>query len=421
MLNPRLFGEQLRRAHEHDEAAAAPAEARSFAPRSAEPASPWSASAVWPKSWEEIAPEAFIRAPDGVAEVVPANDPMPAELALNRALIVIPCLNEADVIERVIQRVLDDDGLVEPLVLVADGGSTDGSREIVSDMAARDSRVRLLPNPGRLQSAGVNLAARLMGEDRPWLVRVDAHADYPRNYASTLISEARRTGAQAVVVAMETRGATPFQRAAAAAQNSRLGTGGAAHRLRASCGWVDHGHHALFNRCAFDALGGYDESFSHNEDAEFDIRLGAEGGRIWLTDKARIVYHPRRTPRALWKQYFSYGRGRARTVLKHYAPLKVRQALPLAVAPAAVLLTAAPLFWPLGVPALVWAVASLGYGAALALKGRDPAVVLSGPAAMIMHLAWSSGFWTQLVRRFAGLFSGRPPAKRAARSAQAAR
>ncbi|MDB5418388.1 MAG: succinoglycan biosynthesis protein, partial [Phenylobacterium sp.] len=277
--------------------------------------------------------------------------------------------------------------------------------------------VQLLPNPGRLQSAGVNLAAR-MAEDRPWLVRIDAHADYPKTYVSTLIEEARRTGAHSVVVTMETRGQGGFQRAVAAAQNSRLGTGGAAHRIGADAGWVDHGHHALFSREAFQRIGGYDESFSHNEDAELDLRLTQEGAKIWLTDKTRIVYHPRRTPGALWKQYVSYGKGRARTVLKHHTPLKMRQALPLAVAPAVLGALAAPLYGPLIVPALIWTVAALTYGLALGAKRRDPAVLLAGPAAMIMHLGWSLGFWLQLASWLVRL--GRRRAERGLRTASVA-
>jgi succinoglycan biosynthesis protein ExoA len=242
----------------------------------------------------------------------------------------------------------------------------------------------------------------MTGEGRSWLVRVDAHADYPRNYASTLIAEARRTGAASVVVAMDTKGEAGFQRAVAAAQNSVLGAGGSAHRSEGHSGWVDHGHHALFSLEAFQAVGGYDETFSHNEDAELDLRLAQDGGRIWLTDKVRIGYHPRSAPAPLAKQYFSYGKGRARTVLKHYQPLKVRQALPLAVAPAALSMVGGLLFWPLAIPALVWAVAALGYGLFLAARKRDAATVMSGPAAMIMHLAWSAGFWAQLIAAVAG-------------------
>jgi succinoglycan biosynthesis protein ExoA len=366
-----------------------PVEPRSFAPGKREGGG--DAPIGWPTAWEALQADQFIRLPAAAQEPAGAADPR------RRALIVIPTLNEARVIGRVVARVLEDDGLVDPLVVVADGGSTDATREIVQDIARRDPRVRLIDNPGRLQSAGLNLAAAAIAGDRPWLVRVDAHADYPPNYASSLIAEALSTGASSVVVSMDTVGESGFQRAVAAAQNSLLGTGGSAHRLASEGQWVDHGHHALFDLGAFEAIGGYDESFSHNEDAELDLRLIKQGGRIWLTDKVRIGYHPRRTPGALWKQYFSYGKGRARTVLKHYTPLKLRQALPLAVVPAALNALFAPLYWPLALPALVWALTALSFGVVLAARRREACVLLSGPAAMIMHLAWSAGFWTQLL------------------------
>jgi succinoglycan biosynthesis protein ExoA len=372
-------------------------EPRSFAPPDVRARDMGEAPARGPTSGADIDPAALIRLPDAPAELQSRGD------RDARALIVIPCLNEAAVIEGVITRILDDPELVDPLLVVADGGSTDGSDYIVGRVAGRDPRVRLLQNPARLQSAGVNLAARKFGADRPWLVRVDAHAGYPESYVSTLIAEARRTGASSVVVSMDTRGETAFQRATAAAQNSVLGAGGSAHRGEGVADWVDHGHHALFRLAAFEEVGGYDEGFSHNEDAELDVRLAREGGRIWLTDQARIVYHPRAAPGALWRQYFGYGKGRARTVVKHGTRLKLRQALPLAVAPAVALLALAPFLWLLALPALVWASAALGYGVFLGLRSRDGAALMSGPAAMIMHLGWSTGFWLQLLRsRIAG-------------------
>ena len=87
-----------------------------------------------------------------------------------------------------------------------------------------------------------------------------------------------------------------------------------------------------------------------------------------------------------------------RTVLKHHTRLKFRQALPLAVAPVVLLAAAAPWAWPLALPALAWAGLSLAYGLVLGVRRRDAFSSASGVAAMIMHLAWSAGFWAQLLR-----------------------
>lgn len=330
---------------------------------------------------------------DGPVDRRPHND------GRRGVAIVIPCLNEEAVIAEVIRQVLCDTGLEDLVVIVADGGSSDRSVAIVEEIARSDPRVRLLLNAARLQSAGVNLAADTLVKGINWLVRVDAHADYPADYTSILIGEAVQTGADSVVVSMDTRGEAGFQRGVAAAQNSVLGTGGSAHRGAARGQWVDHGHHALFRLAAFREVGGYDESFSHNEDAELDVRLVGASRRIWLTDKVRIGYHPRATASALARQYYGYGRGRARTAFKHHTRLKLRQAAPLVVAPAVLLLLLTPLSSLFVLPALGWATACLAAGWVLSVKQRDEAVLASGLAAMIMHLSWSYGFWSMIPGR----------------------
>ena len=317
-------------------------------------------------------------------------------------LIVIPCLNEAANLPRLLEQLLADAAAGQALIIVADGGSTDASPAIVETFAARSPRVRLLANPDRLQSAGINRAVARFGQDRRWLARVDAHAGYPDAYVSRLVGAAEATGAVSVVTPMNTVGESCFQRAAAAAQNSRIGTGGAAHRSGKAGGWVDHGHHALMSVDAFRRAGGYDEGFSHNEDAELDLRLAADGGRIWMAGDLVLDYHPRASPAALFRQYLNYGRGRAKTVARHKSPLKPRQMLPLAVAPAAGLavlaLLAAPLTpWTLLLagPALAWTLACLLAGVVIGLKLGQRCAAASGAAAMVMHLGWSLGYWRQ--------------------------
>ncbi|WP_075222087.1 glycosyltransferase [Acuticoccus yangtzensis] len=331
------------------------------------------------------------------------------------ALIVIPCLNEAQHLPGLLALIAADTG-PDDIIVVADGGSRDESRAIVMAHAEADPRIRLMDNPAKIQSAGVNTAVRAFGAGRTFFLRIDAHCHYPPAYVSSLMAEAGRVAADSIVVAMRTEGTGCIQRAVAAAQNSRLGSGNSAHRVGAAAGFVDHGHHAVMRIDSFLKLGGYDETFSHNEDAEFDRRLTQAGGRIWLAGVDGPVYLPRATLPKLFRQYLNYGRGRAMTVIKHDMRLKLRQVAPAMIAPAAAGLLASPavaaLSVPLAVlaalPGLMWAAASLGFGAALAVKARDRCVLCAGLAAMTMHLAWSLGFLGRFA--FAKLAAPPPPA-----------
>ena len=317
-------------------------------------------------------------------------------MAGTRVLVVIPCLNEAAHLAHLLAVMSEDAPLAT--IVVADGGSSDGSQRIVEQVVATNPLVHLLDNPRRLQSAGVNLAVERFGDGHDWLVRVDAHCGYPRGYVAGLLQAAAETSADAVVVPMRTVGRTCFQRAAAAAQNSRLGTGGSPHRHVGRGRWVDHGHHALCSIARYRAVGGYDEGFSHNEDAELDHRLGLAGARIWLEPTLALDYLPRASPRALLRQYRGYGRGRAQTVRRHRMRLKPRQLAPLAVVPAILMLPLALLWWPFAVPFLLWTGLCLAGGLAIGRRQRDLCASAAGVAAIIMHAGWGFGFLRQSLR-----------------------
>ncbi len=314
-----------------------------------------------------------------------------------RTLLVIPCLNEAATIEPLLRKLTAQRGTTDMLIVVADGGSQDGTPEIVGSLTSEIPDLLLLANPKRIQSAAINLAVDRFGEDRDYLIRIDAHGDYPDDYCRTLIQDAIEMNADSVVVGMETVGFGLFQKATAIAQNSKLGNGGSKHRAGGGGEWVDHGHHALMRIEAFRSVGGYDESFSHNEDAELDFRLRAAGSRIWMTGKTYMTYYPRASASALFKQYLGYGRGRAKNLLKHRSVPKLRQAIPLAVAPVVVGAFLALLYWWAAVPLAIWAAACLGYGFWMAVGQKNPYGPLASLSAMIMHFAWSAGFWLELA------------------------
>lgn len=315
-------------------------------------------------------------------------------------LVVVPTLNEAAHIQRVLGELLTDLPAEPTRVVVVDGGSTDGTREAVAGVD--DDRVSVIHNPARLQAAAVNLAVREAGEDVDVFVRADSHSSYPPGFVKQVVATLRAhvdEGCASVVVPMRTVGTTPFQHAVAETQNSLLGNGGSAHRRGGFSGYIDHGHHAAMLRSAFESVGGYDANMVANEDAELDERLRSAGYRIYLDGDAQIVYFPRATPRGLWHQYYRYGVGRASTILRHRARPKARQLAPLAVTVvnSVALAASAKDRRALAVPAAY-------VGACLALAGRsaaaqrDPRLLLMAPAAMIQHQAWGIGFLRRMGR-----------------------
>lgn len=317
--------------------------------------------------------------------------------AMGGVAILIPTLNEARHILGVINALAGSAEKLGAQIVVIDGGSTDGTVDLVQAEAARRPGVILLHNPKRLQSAAINLAVERFGDALEWIIRVDAHAGYPEDYCDVLLAEAQRSGADSVVVRMHATGTGPLQTLIAAAQNSLFGNGGSAHRGAGEGRFVDHGHHALMRVAAFRAVGGYDESFSHNEDAELDQRLGQQGFRIWLTAATRMDYFPRDTLRGLAKQYFRFGRGRMATARKHPGSLHKRHAILISLAPLLVLAALLPLFPPLALPFGLWLAACLLAGVATALRARSASIALCGIPGAVMQMSWSLGFWMGLL------------------------
>lgn len=312
-------------------------------------------------------------------------------------LVVIPCLNEVANISRVANQFISDKAVEK--IVIADGGSTDGTLEILTDLKEKSSKVDILHNPKKIQSAGVNAAVKALDKTYNWLLRVDAHCAYPDEYATTLLEAALEHKADAVVVPMRTIGKSGFQIAAATAQNSVIGTGGSAHRSSSSGQWVDHGHHALMKLDLFEAIGGYCENMPCNEDAELDHRLTQAGGKIWLEPRATIDYFPRKSPKRLWIQYFKYGIGRACNVQRHKMQPRPRQLVPLLVPIAAILALFTPIHWIFSFPFLAWLGLCLGCGILIGLKKKRSMAMFSGVAAAIMHFAWASGFFWQILTR----------------------
>ena len=270
---------------------------------------------------------------------------------LPRVTIAMPALNEERFIEGCIRSVQAQDYPRDRIeILIADGRSSDRTREIIAELAADDSRIKLIDNPDRLQAAGLNRIVRESQGDV--LVRMDVHCEYAPDYVRRCVEVLDRTGADNVGGAQRARARTFFQRALCAALDSPLGVGGAAYRSASAEGPVDTVFLGAFRRRVFEMVGMWDPGAITNEDAELNQRILAAGGQVYLSRDIVVHYFPRDSFRSLAKQYYRYGRGRARTLLKLGRAPTLRPLLPFLGVTAGAMMLALPPLWPL-VPAAV--------------------------------------------------------------------
>lgn len=282
--------------------------------------------------------------------------------------IAMPCLNEARYIEACLRSVRAQDYPAERIeILVVDGGSTDGTRDLVARVAAEDPRVALVDNPARYQAPGLNAAIRRSRGEV--IVRMDVHCEYAPDYVRRCVEVLERTGADNVGGAQRARAVTRFQRALCAALESPLGVGGAGYRSADREGWVDTVFLGAFRRRVFEEIGLYDPGAVTNEDAELNQRIIDAGGKVYLSREIVVRYYPRDSFPALARQYFRYGRGRARTLLKHGRLLSVRPVTPAALVVAGALLLVTSHLQPL-TPWLAGAFAALTGAEALRVSRR---------------------------------------------------
>ncbi|HEY3821521.1 MAG TPA: glycosyltransferase family 2 protein [Polyangiaceae bacterium] len=312
--------------------------------------------------------------------------------------VVIPCRDEEAHIEGCVRSALTQDWPHDRLeILVADGMSMDATREILSRLAAEDSRIRLLDNTARVPAGGLNECIRRARG--AYIVRMDVHADYAPDFVRKCVAVLERTGADNVGGPAKPKGTTFFQRCVAAALASPLGVAGSRYPSEDNEGWVEGVWPGAFRREVFERVGLFDPNALSSEDIELDRRIADAGGRAYSSPEIGLNYHPRGSVRALARQYFRYGQGRARTLLKHRGSASWGPAMPF--------------LWLLGEAALVatsrwqplakWSLGAyaLATGAEAVRVGRQ-----EGPLAVpvvwaifpLVHVAQGAGFATGLVR-----------------------
>ena len=320
-----------------------------------------------------------------------------------RVSAIVATHNEEKFIERCVLSVLEGTFPHDQLeIVVADGMSTDRTRDIVQGLARQHPCVRLIDNPERIAPTAFNRAIKASRGDT--ILLLSAHSQIDPDYIRIVLDRLEQSGADmagGVEVALPPD-ATLHALIATGILGSRFGVG-ANYCTRPKEGCVDTVGLSLYRREVFERIGLFDERLVRNQDNELNARLRAAGGRVWMTVATRAYYFGRGTIAALLRQNYRNGFYAMLNWRITPASFSVRHCVPLLfvlflLVGGALAFGHPYLAWGylavLGLYVLLAAVAAVG----LTLRHRRLAMLLTFFAFPLLHLGYGIGTLAGIFR-----------------------
>ena len=201
--------------------------------------------------------------------------------------VILPILNEDQDLENCISAILQQDYAGEIEIILALGPSKDNTNQIASDLASKNSRIKLVNNPSGQTAKGLNLAIKESSNEI--ICRIDGHSEISPTYIKRAVEVLQKTGAVNVGGMMYADSSRGLQRTIAQAMRSRLGVGPSKFHTGGSAGESETVYLGTFKKSAILAAGGFDERYIRAQDWELNHRMRAQGGLIWFDPELKVT------------------------------------------------------------------------------------------------------------------------------------
>ncbi len=242
--------------------------------------------------------------------------------------VIVPIRNEKQFIRATLDSIIQQNVHEATEILVADGMSTDGTREILQEYYSKNPSIILVDNPEKIVPNGFNRALSIAKGNV--IIRIDGHAIMKPSYINQCLKVLEKTGADCVGGPIINVSNGIVGESINIAQSSKFGVGGVKFREEIIEGeFVDTLAFGAYKRDVFKNIGGYDQELIRNQDDEFNFRLIQSGGRIWLDPSIQSLYYPRTSLCKLFKQYYQYGFFKIRVIQKRKGLASFRHVIPL--------------------------------------------------------------------------------------------
>lgn len=310
--------------------------------------------------------------------------------------IVCPTLNEQRHIENILRAFTQH--CPQPSELfVADGGSIDGTKEIVQAWTKQNNQIHLVENPDRFVSHAFNRCF-LISKGR-YIALLGAHTEYSEEFFITALSELEANNADVVGGPLKQVGQGKWGPAIAWCMSTKFGVGGTEFRVSKKRSFVDSVAFAFYKREVFEKVGLFDTSLKRNQDDEMHYRINAAGFRILMVPEMECKYYVRSNLRALFRQYFEYGLYKPMVIKKVKSGFRLRHAVPVLFC---VYLLIIPLFllvrwYSIFIPLALYFLLSLKFSLTNTLpwKNKLQSIVVYP----VLHISYGMGFLAGLLRQ----------------------
>jgi len=239
--------------------------------------------------------------------------------------VICPTYNESIFIEQIIRFFLNAKPEDKELFIV-DGGSGDGTREIIKEWQSKHNNIKLIDNPDKYVPFALNKAIKMSSGDP--VIRLDAHTEFADDYFEKIIETFIITGADAVGGPMRAVGKSNFQKAVAYATGTVFGVGDSKIHAENYTGESDHVYLGAWKRRLFEKIGFFDERLLRNQDDEFHYRAKSMGKKVFMNPDIKSFYYPRDSIKKLVSQYYQYGLFKPLVLKKIKSEIKLRHLIP---------------------------------------------------------------------------------------------
>lgn len=208
--------------------------------------------------------------------------------------IVIPVFNEEKYLSKCLDSVLKfkiPDN-IDIVIYIIDGNSTDQTKNIIISYTKIYNNIIYLFNERKIQSCALNLGIKMGNGD--FLMRLDAHSFYPDDYLIKCFNLSTQTSAENVGgIVITLPGGINFEAKLVQAMTThKFGVGNSSFRTDEIVGEVDTVPFGFFKKEIFNNIGLFDERLVRCQDYEFNRRIKANSGKIYMNSK-------------IWSEYFN--------------------------------------------------------------------------------------------------------------------